>query len=47
MTQGFTGKKKEYMSVPTDVIRSWSVESAGNFDRDMEVSTVALKVMLR
>jgi len=25
------------MSVPLDVIRSWSVESAGNFDRDMEL----------
>mmetsp|Transcript_9616 Transcript_9616/g.20813 ORF Transcript_9616/g.20813 Transcript_9616/m.20813 type:complete len:857 (+) Transcript_9616:61-2631(+) len=35
--QGFSGKRKEYMSVPNDVIRSWSVESAGSFDRDMEV----------
>jgi len=35
--QGFTGKRKEYMSVPLDVIRSWSVESAGSFDRDMEL----------
>lgn len=35
--QGFTGKKKEYMSVPLDVIRSWSVESAGSLDRDMEL----------
>lgn len=35
--QGMTGKRKEYMSVPMDVIRSWSVESAGSFDRDMEL----------
>ena len=35
--QGLTGKRKEYMSVPWDAIRVWSVESAGNFDRDMEV----------
>jgi len=35
--QGFTGKRKEYMSVPFDVIQSWSVESAGSFDRDMEL----------
>ena len=35
--QGFTGKRKEYMSVPWDSVRVWSVESAGNFDRDMEV----------
>jgi len=25
------------MSVPWDLVRVWSVESAGNFDRDMEV----------
>ena len=25
------------MSVSWDSVRSWSVESAGNFDRDMEV----------
>jgi hypothetical protein len=25
------------MSVPWDSIRSWSVESAGSFDRDVEV----------
>jgi len=35
--QGFTGKRKEYMSVPMDVMRSWSIESAGSFDRDMEL----------
>jgi hypothetical protein len=35
--QGFSGNRKEWMSVPMDVIRSWSVESAGSFDRDMEV----------
>lgn len=34
--QGMTGKRKEYMSVPLDMIQSWSVESAGHFDRDME-----------
>lgn len=34
--QGMTGKRKEYMSVPLDMIRSWAVESAGSFDRDME-----------
>jgi len=28
------------MSVPWDSIRSWSVESAGSFDRDVEVSTI-------
>lgn len=36
-TQGFSGKRKEYMSVPWDLVRVWSVESAGSFDRDMEV----------
>lgn len=35
--QGFSGKRKELMSVPMDIIRSWSVESAGSFDRDMEL----------
>ena len=35
--QGITGKRKEFMSVPMDLIRAWSVESAGNFDRDMEL----------
>ena len=25
------------MSISWDRVRSWSVESAGNFDRDMEV----------
>lgn len=25
------------MSVPWDLVRVWSVESAGNFDKDMEV----------
>ena len=34
--QGFSGKRKEYMSIPLDMIRSWAVESAGSFDRDME-----------
>ena len=40
--QGFTGKRKEFMSVPWDAVRVWSVESAGNFDRDMEVRTKSL-----
>lgn len=35
--QGFSGKRQEYMSVPLDTIRIWSVESAGHFDRDMEL----------
>ncbi|KAL7543852.1 hypothetical protein ACHAXR_013222 [Thalassiosira sp. AJA248-18] len=35
--QGMSGKRKEYMSVPLDVIRVWSIESAGSFDRDMEL----------
>mmetsp|Transcript_12428 Transcript_12428/g.27015 ORF Transcript_12428/g.27015 Transcript_12428/m.27015 type:complete len:831 (+) Transcript_12428:168-2660(+) len=35
--QGITGKRKEYMSVPLDLIRVWSIESAGSFDRDMEL----------
>jgi hypothetical protein len=35
--QGITGKRKEYMSIPLDSIRVWSVESAGHFDRDMEL----------
>ncbi|KAL7495970.1 hypothetical protein ACHAWT_004317 [Skeletonema menzelii] len=35
--QGITGKRKEYMSVPLDSIRVWSVESAGHLDRDMEL----------
>jgi len=32
--QGISGKRKEYMSVPWDMVRVWSVESAGSFDRD-------------
>lgn len=35
--QGMSGKRKEYMSIPLDSIRVWSVESAGSFDRDMEL----------
>eukprot|EP00804_Cyclotella_cryptica_P013033 CCRYP_002347-RA/>CCRYP_002347-RA protein AED:0.70 eAED:0.19 QI:0/0/0/0.33/1/1/3/0/296 len=35
-TQGFSGKRKEYMSVPLDMIQVWSVESAGHFDGDIE-----------
>lgn len=32
-----TGKRREYMSIPLDIIRVWSIESAGHFDRDMEL----------
>ena len=35
--QGLTGKRKEYISIPLDNIRVWSVASAGYFDRDMEL----------
>lgn len=36
--QGFSGKRKEFMSVPWDLVKVWSVESAGGaFDRDMEL----------
>jgi len=35
--QGMTGKRKEYTSIPLDSIRCWSVESAGQLDRDMEL----------
>ena len=44
--QGFTGKRKEFMSVPWDAVRVWSVESAGNFDRDMEVRTKSLGLLM-
>jgi hypothetical protein len=35
--QGISGKRRDYMSVPWDMVRVWAVESAGKFDRDMEV----------
>ncbi|MBK8987360.1 MAG: PH domain-containing protein [Chloroflexi bacterium] len=34
--QGMTGKKVEYLSIPYKSIRYFSVETAGNFDRDSE-----------
>lgn len=34
------------MSVPWDAVRVWSVESAGNFDRDMEVRTKSLGLLM-
>lgn len=34
------------MSVPWDAVRVWSVESAGNFDRDMEVRTKCLLMLI-
>mmetsp|Transcript_43399 Transcript_43399/g.114772 ORF Transcript_43399/g.114772 Transcript_43399/m.114772 type:complete len:786 (-) Transcript_43399:312-2669(-) len=36
-TQGWTGKKVQYTSVPYTSLRGFSVESAGAFDRDAEV----------
>jgi len=39
-TQGFTGKKVEYKSVPYPSIRAFTVCSAGSWDRDAEVSMV-------
>lgn len=36
-TQGITGKKVEYMSIPYTSIKAFSVESAGSWDRDAEV----------
>merc|ERR1719253_338215 len=36
-TQGFTGKKVEYQSIPYASIKAFSVTSAGSWDRDAEV----------
>lgn len=36
-TQGFTGKRVEYLSIPYHGIRAFAVESAGSFDTDAEV----------
>jgi len=36
-TQGITGKKVEYQSIPYNSIKAFSVESAGSWDRDAEV----------
>lgn len=35
--QGFTGKKKEYMTIPFSKIQAFSCESAGTFDLDSEL----------
>ena len=35
--QGVSGKKVEYLSVPYKSIKYFSVETAGNFDRDAEL----------
>jgi hypothetical protein len=35
--QGFSGKKRDYSSLPYSKIQAFSVESAGTFDRDAEL----------
>ena len=35
--QGLSGKKKDFTSLPYSKIQSWSIESAGHFDRDSEL----------
>lgn len=35
--QGFSGKKKEYLSIPYDSITRFSKEGAGRFDMDAEI----------
>lgn len=35
--QGMTGKKKDWTSLPYAKIQTWSVETAGTFDRDAEL----------
>eukprot|EP00092_Neocalanus_flemingeri_P034833 GFUD01037907.1.p1 GENE.GFUD01037907.1~~GFUD01037907.1.p1 ORF type:complete len:776 (+),score=157.04 GFUD01037907.1:222-2549(+) len=35
--KGFTGKKKEFRSIPYSSIRSFSTEASGSFDRDSEL----------
>jgi hypothetical protein len=35
--QGLTGKKTDYSSLPYSKIQAFSVETAGNFDRDTEL----------
>ncbi len=37
-SQGVTGKKKDYTSIPYSKIQSFSVESAGTFDLDSEIA---------
>lgn len=41
-TQGVTGKKREYMSIPYHSIERFSIETAGTFDMDAE-----LKIWIR
>lgn len=36
-TQGLTGKKREYMSIPYRSIEHFSIETAGTFDDDCEM----------
>lgn len=35
--QGISGKKKDFTSMPYSKIQTWSVETAGTFDRDSEL----------
>jgi Bacterial PH domain len=35
--QGFTGKKRDYTSLPLNRVQAWSVETAGTFDLDSEL----------
>ena len=35
--QGITGKKRDYTSLPYSKIQAFSVETAGRFDRDVEL----------
>jgi hypothetical protein len=35
--QGLTGKKTDYTSLPYSKVQSFSIESAGHFDRDSEL----------
>ncbi|WP_106396208.1 PH domain-containing protein [Actinocorallia populi] len=35
--QGFTGKKRDFSSLPYNKIQAWSVETAGSFDLDAEL----------
>ncbi|CRK54483.1 conserved hypothetical protein [Rhodococcus sp. RD6.2] len=35
--QGMAGKKRDYTSLPYSKIQSWSIETAGAFDRDAEL----------
>eukprot|EP00566_Odontella_aurita_P022666 CAMPEP_0113583428 /NCGR_PEP_ID=MMETSP0015_2-20120614/32509_1 /TAXON_ID=2838 /ORGANISM="Odontella" /LENGTH=129 /DNA_ID=CAMNT_0000488299 /DNA_START=68 /DNA_END=454 /DNA_ORIENTATION=- /assembly_acc=CAM_ASM_000160 len=35
--QGLTGKKTEYISVPYDAIKAYSIETAGRLDSDSEL----------